>query len=150
VSIFLHSIAGGLVWALLPFGVEVVAQTRTQKPPPVLTIDSLAGRDTFNAYCAPCHGRTGAGDGPVASVLRAVPSDLRALSSSRGYYPREEIVAFVTGAGRPIAAHGTSDMPIWGTVFRSLDPSDARVTIRLRNVVDYVESLQQPIDGHVR
>ena len=52
-------------------------------------------------------------------------------------------MAFVTGSGRPIAAHGSSDMPIWGAIFRSLDPSDTRVKIRLQNVVDYVESLQR-------
>jgi mono/diheme cytochrome c family protein len=142
----MRSIACGVVCALLSLGVEVLAQTRTPQTPPVLTIDSLAGKDTFNAYCAPCHGRSGAGDGPLAPVLRAVPADLRSLSSRRGYYPREDIVAFVTGDGRPIAAHGTTDMPIWGAVFRSLDPSDARVKVRLRNVVDYVESLQQLAD----
>jgi mono/diheme cytochrome c family protein len=120
-----------------------LAQTRPPRPPDVLTIDSLAGKDTFDAYCAPCHGRSGAGDGPVAPVLRTPPADLRTLASRRGFYPKEEIVAFVTGSGRPIAAHGSSDMPIWGAIFRGLDPSDARVKIRLQNVVDYLESLQR-------
>jgi hypothetical protein len=53
------------------------------------------------------------------------------------------VLGYVTGGGRPIAAHGTSDMPIWGTIFRGLDPSDARVKVRLENVVDYLQSLQQ-------
>jgi mono/diheme cytochrome c family protein len=120
-----------------------LAQTRSPRPPGVLTIDSLAGKDTFDAYCAPCHGRSGAGDGPVAPVLRTPPADLRTLASRRGSFPKEEIVAFVTGSGRTIAAHGSSDMPIWGAIFRGLDPSDTRVKIRLQNVVDYVESLQR-------
>lgn len=118
-------------------------QKKAAPVPSVLTIDSLAGQDTFAAYCAPCHGRSGAGDGPVAPVLRTRPADLRKLSSSRGSFPREAILAFITGNGRPIEAHGTSDMPIWGAIFRSLDPSDARVKIRLKNVVDYLESLQR-------
>lgn len=138
-------VACGLTWCILSLSVAVLGQTRTPKVQPSLTIDSLAGKDTFDAYCAPCHGRSGAGDGPVAPVLRAVPSDLRSLSSRRGSFPHEEIVAFVTGDGRPIAAHGTSDMPTWGAIFRSLDPSDVRIRVRLRNVVDYVESLQQPV-----
>ena len=138
---------GWLVCALLALNVAVSAQTQSPKRPSALTIDSLAGKDSFDAYCAPCHGRSGAGDGPVASVLRAAPADLRSLASKRGYFPREEIVAFVTGDGRPLAAHGTSDMPIWGAIFRSLDPSDPRVKVRLQNVVAYVESLQLP-EGH--
>jgi hypothetical protein len=52
-------------------------------------------------------------------------------------------VTFVTGDGRPLAAHGTTDMPIWGAIFRGLDPSDARVKVRLENVVEYVQSLQR-------
>jgi mono/diheme cytochrome c family protein len=125
----------------LTFGCLAIAQTRT---PTVLTIDSLTGKDTFDAYCAPCHGRAADGNGPVGSALRTLPADLRMVASKRGFFPREEIVTFVTGAGRPITAHGTSDMPIWGAIFHSLDPSDARVKVRIKNVVDYVESLQQP------
>jgi mono/diheme cytochrome c family protein len=139
-----------IVCCLLSLSSVLLAQTRAPKSPPALTIDSLAGKDTFDAYCAPCHGRSGAGNGPVAPVLRTVPADLRNLSAGHGYFPREEIVAFVTGDGRPISAHGTSDMPIWGAIFRGLDPSDVRVRIRLKNVVDYVESLQQPVASRVR
>ncbi len=135
--------ACGLTCCILSLGVTVLAQTRTPKPS--LAIDSLVGKDTFDAYCAPCHGRSGTGNGPVAPVLRAVPSDLTSLAARQGSFPRQDIVAFVTGDGRPLAAHGTSDMPIWGAIFRSLDPSDARVNVRLQNVVDYVESLQQPV-----
>ena len=127
----------------LTMSASALAQTRSPRPPDVLTIDSLAGKDTFDAYCAPCHGRSGAGNGPVAPVLRTPPPDLRTLTSRRGFFPSEEIVAFVTGSGRPIAAHGSSDMPIWGAIFHSLDPSDTRVRIRLQNVVDYIETLQR-------
>jgi mono/diheme cytochrome c family protein len=137
-------IAYGSLCCYLALSAAVHAQTRAPKMPSTLTIESLTGKDTFNAYCAPCHGQSGAGDGPVAVALRAVPADLRRLSAKRGSFPRDEIVAFVTGDGRPISAHGTSDMPIWGAIFRSLDPMDARVKIRLQNVVNYVESLQQP------
>jgi mono/diheme cytochrome c family protein len=128
----------------LALGAVAAAQRKSSTPPASLTIDSLTGKDTFDAYCASCHGRGGAGNGPLAPVLRTMPADLRLLSSKRGFFPREEILAFVTGTGRPIVAHGTSDMPIWGATFRALDPSDARVKVRIKNVVDYVESLQQP------
>ena len=32
----------------------------------------MIGRDRFGVYCAPCHGMTGAGDGPV--VRRGFPA----------------------------------------------------------------------------
>lgn len=139
------------MWGILPgafvlvliLGASVMGQTRPARTPDVLTIASLTGKDTFTAYCAPCHGRTGAGDGPVGPSLRTAPADLRVLKATRGFFPREEIVAFVTGTGRPIVAHGTGDMPVWGVIFGSLDPSDTRVKVRLQNVVEYVESLQR-------
>jgi hypothetical protein len=33
-------------------------------------------------------------------------------------------------------------MPVWGPTFRSLDPSDARVKVRIVNIVDFIESIQ--------
>jgi mono/diheme cytochrome c family protein len=137
-------ISAWLLGLLAASGAVADAQRQSPAPSGALTIESLTGKDTFDAYCATCHGRGGAGNGPLVPVLRTMPADLRLLSSKRGFFPRDEVVAFVTGTGRPIVAHGTSDMPIWGAIFRALDPSDARVKVRIKNVVDYVESLQQP------
>lgn len=127
----------------LTMGAAAQGQNKAQTQSESLTIKSLAGKDTFDAYCAPCHGRAGTGNGPVAPVLRTAPADLTRLSLASGTFPREDVVAFVTGNGLPIVAHGTSDMPIWGVIFQSLDPSDIRVRVRLKNVVDYVETLQR-------
>jgi mono/diheme cytochrome c family protein len=54
------------------------------------------------------------------------------------------VLAIVTGTGREAAAHGSTDMPVWGPVFRALDPSEPRVKQRIENVVAYVEALQEP------
>jgi mono/diheme cytochrome c family protein len=35
-------------------------------------------------------------------------------------------------------------MPVWGTTFKALEGSDARVKVRLANLAAYVESLQRP------
>jgi mono/diheme cytochrome c family protein len=35
-------------------------------------------------------------------------------------------------------------MPVWGPTLRALDASDARVTVRLQNLVAFVASIQQP------
>ena len=40
--------------------------------------------------------------------------------------------------------HGSADMPVWGRTLRGLESSDARVRVRLANLVAYVESLQLP------
>jgi mono/diheme cytochrome c family protein len=118
----------------------------SQQPPSIL-IDSLAGRDSFELYCAPCHGSGGRGDGPVASALRARPADLTALAQrNNGAFPPDRVRDFVTGAGRPLTAHGTTDMPVWGPMFRAFE-SDARARERIANLISYIESIQAPTTG---
>jgi len=38
----------------------------------------------FKSNCAPCHGVSGAGDGPVASALKKKPPPLSTLSTRHG------------------------------------------------------------------
>jgi len=114
---------------------------------PALAIESLTGRDSFERYCASCHGSDGRGTGPVAAALKTRPADLTTLAlRNDGSFPRERVASFVEGADRASPAHGTSDMPVWGSTFRGLESSDARVRVRLANLVAYVESLQRPPD----
>jgi len=118
------------------------AQSTRQDLPP-LAIDSLGATDSYVFYCAPCHGRSGKGDGPVAPSLRVRPADLSTLAERNGgVFPRERVAAYITGIGRPIAAHGTSEMPVWGPAFRALDASDTRAAVRVSAIVDHLQSLQ--------
>jgi len=120
------------------------AQTAKAGEPPRLIIESMTGGDSFRFYCAPCHGVTGRGDGPVAAALRTRPADLTTLKKLNvGTFPRSAVTASVIGTGRASPSHGPSDMPVWGPIFRALDPSDVRVKIRIENIVDYIESLQR-------
>ena len=64
-----------------------------------------------------------------------------------GSFPKDRVLAVVTGTGRPVTAHGSSDMPPWGPIFRGLDPSEPRVRLRIENSVTYVETLQEPSTG---
>jgi len=117
-------------------------QRQTGGPTPALINPSLYGRDNFEFFCAPCHGLQGRGDGPIAAALKTPPADLTKLATKNGgVYPRQQVEEFVTN-GRPVPAHGTTAMPVWGPTFRSLEPSDALVKQRIANVVQYVESLQ--------
>ena len=127
------------------FGISIAAaaQTRGTQAPSVL-IESLAGRDSFELYCAACHGDGGRGDGPVATALRTRPADLTLLARrNNGAFPRDRVRDFITGTARPPAAHGTTDMPVWGPMFQAFE-SDVRVRERIANLVAYIETLQPP------
>jgi hypothetical protein len=43
---------------------------------------------------------------------------------------------------RLVPAHGSKDMPVWGPIFRALDPNDTATKVRIANIVDYIESMQ--------
>ena len=119
------------------------AQTAGQKNPP-LVIQSLYGRDLFEFYCAPCHGQNGKGDGPVAPALKTKPADLTSVARRNGgAFPSRRVESFVAGdTEEPQPAHGTRVMPVWGPIFRSLDPNDARTKVRISNLVVYIQSIQ--------
>jgi mono/diheme cytochrome c family protein len=103
---------------------------------------SLTGKDSFDRYCATCHGVAGRGDGALAPSLKTRPADLTALARRNGgAFPREQVRGYVEGTGRSIPAHGPTQMPLWGGIFRWLD-AEPRTTVRINNLVAYVESLQ--------
>jgi mono/diheme cytochrome c family protein len=107
-------------------------------------IESLAGIDTYNYYCAGCHGRQGIGDGPVASSLKTPVPDLTTLAARHGgVFPRDRVRAAVANTERPVTAHGSGDMPVWESMFNVLERSSDRTRIRIDGVVAYVETLQQ-------
>ena len=110
---------------------------------PSLAYESLNGKDSFDAYCASCHGAGGHGDGPLAGALRRKPADLTMLARrNHDVFPRDRVRADLSGVGRTVAAHGPTEMPIWGSLFRVFEP-DARVRVRIENLVNYLETLQK-------
>lgn len=135
-----------LGWILtISVTIASAGQTAGQGALPPLVIGSITGEDSFNFYCATCHGRDGRGTGPVATALKTQPPDLTRLARrNRGMFPKTEVIAFVTGTGRSLPSHGPGDMPVWGPIFRALEISDPRVKVRIENIVDYIESLQMP------
>lgn len=112
-----------------------------QKTPP-LVISSMAGRDLFQFYCATCHGRDAKGSGPAAAALKTAPPDLTLIARRHGGFPKAQVTAFVADAQPMIPAHGSSEMPVWGPIFRALDSSDTRARVRIENLVSYLESIQ--------
>jgi mono/diheme cytochrome c family protein len=123
----------------------VHAQRQSRAP---LSLESITGRDSFDLYCASCHGKTGKGDGPTAPALKTRPADLSSLARrSGGTFPRDRVFAIVTGTAGEVAAHGSADMPVWGPIFLGLDPWAPRVKLRIDNIVAHVERLQEPSAG---
>ena len=90
-----------LLGATLPgsSALNAISQSTQQTPRP-LAIESLGGSESYGFYCAPCHGRSGKGDGPVASALRTHPADLTTLAERNGgAFPRERVYAYVDPDG---------------------------------------------------
>jgi mono/diheme cytochrome c family protein len=137
------AVAALLLTAASWLSVPGAAQQTSREYPP-LVLDSLYGPDVFAFYCATCHGHDGKGSGPVAPALKTPPADLTQIARRNGgTFPTRRVENYVTnGDVKPIPAHGTGEMPIWGPTFRGLDPSDSRVKVRIANLVAYVESIQ--------
>jgi len=101
------------------------------------------GAEMFLNYCASCHGRDGAGSGPVSPALKARTTDLTTLAKrNNGVFPTERVRATIRG-DLLVVAHGSKDMPVWGPAFRYLGGgSHAEATVRVDSLTRYIESLQ--------
>lgn len=111
--------------------------------PPILS-ESLAGRDSFDRYCAACHGSRAKGDGPVAPQLKTRPPDLTQLQRRNGgTFPAGRVTAYIDGTGRALPTHGPAEMPVWGPTFRAFE-KDTRSKERIKNLVLFLASIQAP------
>ena len=116
------------------------AQPQIKKEPikPVAASDAGA---MFQSYCAPGHGKTAKGDGPAAAALNKAPADLTKISARNGgSFPEVKVKRYIEGLDE-VAAHGSRDMPMWGSLFRELNRDTAQ--IRVQALSDYLKGLQQ-------
>jgi mono/diheme cytochrome c family protein len=117
-------------------------QPRHQLPP--ILNESLAGIDSFDRYCAACHGTKARGDGPVAPQLKTRPPDLTQLARRNGgAFPATKLTDYISGTGRTLPTHGPAEMPVWGPTFRAFE-KDVRAKERIKNLVLYLASIQAP------
>ena len=131
--------------AIVVLGACVVAAQ--VKPPTSSTSteppDAASGRQTYVEYCASCHGENAKGAGPVASSLKTPPPDLTTLARRHeGKFPYE-YVGGVVRFGKPISAHGSPDMPVWGPIFSLVDFHEVAIRQRIRNLCEFLASLQE-------
>lgn len=127
--------AAGLAWG--QGGVKLTAVPRVQ---------ATDGAAMFEAYCAACHGAGGKGDGPAAGALKKRPTDLTEISArNNGEFPALMVMTVLgnnPGAG---SAHGSSEMPLWGEVFRASGDSAAVAHTRIYSLVRHIQSMQRPV-----
>jgi mono/diheme cytochrome c family protein len=114
------------------------------KKVPAANVNSASGKEMYTAYCAACHGATGAGNGPAASALKTPPSNLTQLAKSNGgKFPYAKVQQSIKGDPDMPAAHGSQQMPVWGQTFIQLShQSEAETQLRIKNITDYIASLQ--------
>lgn len=110
---------------------------------PITYTSPTSGAEMFRSYCASCHGPDGKGTGPAAAALKTPPADLTLLSRKNGgKFPALKVQGTIKG-DPGAAAHGSREMPVWGDIFGSVSAGSGAVEIRVRNLRDYVESIQQ-------
>lgn len=137
--------AGLMAALMIMTGLPHTGAAQTANPrDPDLVMKSMAGRDLFQFYCAPCHGADGRGNGHAARALKVSPPDLtKLIERNHGTFPTGRLEAFIKGEGRlSTPAHGSGDMPVWGPIFKGLDSRDAVNAARIENLVKYIESIQ--------
>ena len=137
-------VAAGLSAMVLLGTYPISAQNPDRQKAPDFVIRSLAGRDLFDFYCASCHGRDGKGSGRVAAALKTPPPDLTTLSErNKGTFPAAMVEDVIRGGTQSSkVAHGSSDMPVWGPIFKGLDTRNEVNDARIENLVKYIESIQ--------
>jgi mono/diheme cytochrome c family protein len=102
----------------------------------------MEGSDLYNEYCAVCHGKDGKSGGPAAAALTKRPSDLTQLARKNGGKFDALSVQQVIAGSDVVSAHGSRDMPIWGTVFASMSSNDSMRKLRINGLVTYIEKIQ--------
>jgi mono/diheme cytochrome c family protein len=116
---------------------------KTLKKVPITQSNAASGQQLYKDYCAACHGSAGKGDGPVVEFLKVPPPDFTTMAKrNNGEFPVAHFSA-VLRFGSDSHSHGTSDMPIWGPLFRSRDLNKDQSQLMIYNLTSYVKSMQK-------
>lgn len=110
---------------------------------------NYSGGELYARFCASCHGVSGAGDGPVVDALAVHVPDLREMAERGGdRFSREWIYRIIDGRVA-IVAHGTRDMPVWGSGFFVEYGADSEAQRKVDKIIgdlaDYIISIQKPV-----
>lgn len=127
---------------VVAFAILGADQPIIKKVPPTPTSPS-SGQEMFSTYCVACHGKDAKGGGPAAAALKMPPPDLTTLAARNGgKFPELRVYNAIHGDGE-VVAHGSKDMPVWGSVFQSMSRDNgATKQMRVANLTAYLKSLQ--------
>jgi mono/diheme cytochrome c family protein len=109
--------------------------------------EQYSGEETFQRFCASCHGESGQGDGPVAAGLKISVPDLTMLAERYGdAFPDSALRKIIDGR-EIVIVHGTRYMPVWGYEFWLEEGADEaaqrNVETIVENLIAYLESIQR-------
>jgi mono/diheme cytochrome c family protein len=113
------------------------------------------GKNEFINSCAPCHGVTGKGNGPIAKSLTKPPADLTVIQKKNGgVFPLAFVYDVIDGRIQ-VMVHGPREMPVWGQRYKrelkaqtprgeaSDDLAELMVRARILMLTEYLYSLQE-------
>jgi len=126
------------LWPLLGLGVMGLAHAADESV-------EAAGKSRFMESCAVCHGAEATGDGPYATLLTRKPANLTLLAKNNGgAFPFNVVYDSIDGRG-PNGAHGTRDMPVWGSNWKGANAQGAETAVRGRilETIIYLRSIQK-------
>ena len=92
--------------------------------------DAFSGKKLYQAYCFPCHGLSGKGDGIAADVLRTKPRDL----TNDGFMSSRTDQQLFTAIRKSASPHGQLTMPDW---------QGALTAQQIQDLVAYVRTLHR-------
>ena len=88
-------------------------------------LGTILGKIEYRSSCASCHGAEGKGDGPIAEHLMPKPVNLQLISKNNGgVFPADDVYKIVDGR-QTVRAHGSSEMPVWGSKYSEVLSSTA-------------------------
>lgn len=142
-------VLGALAIIAVVVAIEAAPQVEIKEAPLTWRQAALGdGEALYAELCAVCHGADGTGNGPAVPALKTPVPDLTKLAlNNGGTFPSEEVQKTITG-GISVAAHGSSEMPMWGRAFEDVRPDYKPVqrrgfaTRRIYDLTVYIESLQ--------
>jgi len=109
------------------------------------------GKQEYDTHCAVCHGAQGKGDGLYAGFGSQKVANLTTLTKrNNGVFPFARVYNTIDGT-EDIQAHGSRDMPIWGSDYSAIAAErysilynqEAFVRARILALTEYVYRLQQ-------
>lgn len=128
----------------LPFAFGVAGVLALAACLPPAEAPQTSGVADFADLCAPCHGATGVGNGPMAADLTVKPAELTGLSARNGgVFPLARVMSKIWGYSEGAVP---SMMPQFGPLLDSptvlVDVGDGIQTPTPERLIDLAEYLQ--------